>query len=469
MKTGDQVVQELPWRWRVQGRIFIIGGLGYMFDAWEVTLNAYLTPLVGRAFELSTGARGLVSTANLIGMAVGAIGWGAVADRLGRKRAFSLTLLIFSVFSLLGAFSPNYETFLVLRFLAGVGLGGCIPVDYALVAEFSPRRQRGKVLVAMDLWWPIGGTLCGVVATALAPVHGNWRWMLGVMIVPALLVFWIRRGVPESPLYLATTGRETEARSIIDDLVSRTGAAAQPYAIPTGDGSARRGRGLRAAVEQLRLVWAFSPRITSVAWILFVTVMLVYYVSLTWMPSILKAEGYGTYAAFANTTVMTGVGIVGVICSILLVEVLGRKWVIGISAPLMAASLIVFALVLKVHTAALVWIAIFGFVSELAIPVLYAYVPELYPTSIRASGFGWASALSRVASGFIPLVFGSLLWPWLGLPLTFTVLAVAVLAAVLWMAVGAPETKGKELDGVDGETAVPVLAAKPGAAVQPSN
>jgi len=465
MRTGDQVVQELPWRWGVQGKIFVIGGLGYLFDAWEVTLNAYLTPLLGKAFALSTSELGLVSTANLIGMAVGAIGWGAIADRLGRKRAFSLTLLIFALCSLLAAFSPNYTTFLVLRFVAGVGLGGCIPVDYALVAEFSPRRQRGRVLAAMDLWWPVGATLCGVVATALAPVQGNWRWMLGVMIVPALLVFWIRRGVPESPLYLATTGRESQARVIVDDLVLRTGATPRPYVISSDDAGAPRGRGLRAAVEQLRLVWTFSPRTTSVAWILFVTVMLVYYASLTWMPSILKAQGYGTYAAFANTTLMTGVGIVGVICSVLLVEVVGRKWVIGISAPLMAASLVVFALVLKVHTAALVWIAIFGFVSELAIPVLYAYVSELYPTSIRASGFGWASALSRVASGFIPLVFGSFLWPRLGLPLTFTVLAVAVLAAVLWMAVGAPETKGRQLDRIDGPEAVPVLAAEPGPAV----
>jgi putative MFS transporter len=96
-----------------------------------------------------------------------------------------------------------------------------------------------------------------------------------------------------------------------------------------------------------------------------------------------------------------------------------------------------------------VWIAVFGFLIQFAIPVLYAYVSELYPTTIRASGFGWASAASRVFSGFIPAVFGSLLWPALGLPLTFTVLAAAVVVAVLWMAVAAPETKGRPLDGLD--------------------
>src|ERR671922_259973 len=146
MRTGDQVVQDLPWKWGVQGKIFIIGGLGYMFDAWDVALNGFLTPLLGTEFGLSTGQRGLVATANLVGMAVGAVAWGTVADRVGRKRAFSITVLIFALFSVLGALAPSWEIFLALRFLAGVGLGGCIPVDYALVSEFSPRKQRGRVL-----------------------------------------------------------------------------------------------------------------------------------------------------------------------------------------------------------------------------------------------------------------------------------------------------------------------------------
>ncbi|MFD1936825.1 MFS transporter [Nonomuraea mangrovi] len=450
MQTGDQIVQSLPWKWSVQGKIFIIGGLGYMFDAWDVALNGFLTPLLGKEFGLSVGEKGLVATANLIGMAVGAVLWGTIADRLGRKRAFSLTLLIFALFSVLGALAPNYGVFLVLRFVAGVGLGGCIPVDYALVGEFSPSRLRGKILAAMDVWWPIGATLCGVVALVLEPVQGNWRWMLTVMVLPALLLFWVRRGVPESPLYLAKAGREQEAREIIDDLVARTGARAEPYVIeaPAEDGAGS--RGARAVLDQLRQVWSFSPRVTSVAWLLFITVMTVYYVALSWMPTILKEEGYTDYAAFAKTTLMTAVGIVGVLVSAWLVEAVGRKWVIGVSAPVAAAALVGFALFLDLKTAALVWLGVFGFFIQVAIPVLYAYVAELYPTPIRASGFGWASSASRVTSGFIPLIFGGLLWPLLGLTLTFAVLGAVMLAVVLWMAFAAPETKGRELDHITG-------------------
>jgi putative MFS transporter len=451
MRTGDQVVQDLPWKWGVQGKIFIIGGLGYMFDAWDVALNGFLTPLLGTEFGLSTGQRGLVATANLVGMAVGAVAWGTVADRVGRKRAFSITLLIFALFSVLGALSPSWEVFLILRFLAGIGLGGCIPVDYALVSEFSPKKQRGRVLAAMDGWWPIGTTLAGLSATFLVPVPGNWRWMLALMVLPALLLFWVRRGIPESPLYLARTGREAEARAVIDDLVMRTGAAHEPYEIPAVAPAGQRRRGLGAALEQLRLVWAFNPRITSVAWALFISVMLVYYAALSWMPSILRAQGMGEVAAFGSTTVMNAVGILGVITSVLLVEVVGRKWVIGVSGPAAAVALVVFALVLDVPSAAITMIAVFGFLSLTVIPVMYAYVSELYPTPLRASGFGWASSSSRAVTGFAPLLFGSVLWPVLGLPLTFTVLGVLVFAAVAWMAVAAPETRGRELDHITGD------------------
>lgn len=454
MRTGDQIVQDLPWRWSVQGKIFLVGGLGYMFDAWDVALNGFLTPLVGTEFGLSAGEKGLVATANLVGMAVGAFAWGTVADRIGRKKAFGVTLLVFALFSVLGALSPSIWVFLALRFLAGVGLGGCIPVDYAIVSEFCPRRQRGRVLSAMDAWWPVGATLAGVSATLLVPVTGNWRWMLVLMILPALLLFWARRSVPESPLYLTRKGRESEARAVIDDMVARTGATPEPYAIPAPVAEDVRGGAPAAAVDQLRRVWVFNPKITGVAWSLFISVLLVYYAALSWMPSILKAQGFGEIAAFASTTLMNALGIVGVAMAVLLVERVGRKWVIGVAGPLSALVLVVFALVLGSPTGAVVAIGAFGLFSLVAIPVMYAYVSELYPTELRASGFGWASSSSRAVTGFAPLLFGSVLWPVLGLPLTFTLLAALVIAAAIFMAVAAPETTGRELDHITTEAPV---------------
>jgi putative MFS transporter len=442
MRTGDQVVQSLPWRWRAQGTIFIIGGLGFLFDAWDVTLNAFLIPLVAAEWNLTLGERGWVGTANLIGMAVGAFAWGAIADTIGRKKAFSLTILMFSVFTVAGAASPDFVTFCVFRFLAGVGLGGCIPVDFALVGEFTPARVRGRVLAAMDGFWPLGATLCGLTAAFLAGL-GSWRLLMLTMVLPALLLFWIRRGVPESPMFLVAKGRPDEAKKVIDDLVAKTGAPREEWRLPEPQQVQRLSP--RAMVTQLKDIWRFDPKRTAALWVLFLAVFLLYYGAVTWLPSILKAQGYGTYAAFMVTTLTVAVGIVAALISAWLVDAFGRKWVIAISAPLAAVALVMFALQLNVDAAAKVWITLFGMLIQIAIPALYAFAPELYPTHLRASGFGWASTISRVGAGFVPVLFGALLWPHLGLAWTFAVIGAVVVAAVVVMMVAVPETRMQPL------------------------
>ncbi|ALG28181.1 MFS transporter [Glutamicibacter halophytocola] len=437
--SGTTIVQELPFKWKVQGAIFIIGGLGFMFDAWDVTLNGALIPLVAQEWGLERPTAALLGTSNLVGMAVGAFLWGGIADRFGRKNAFSMTLLMFAVFTVLGALSPNFGFFVAFRFLAGVGLGGCIPVDYALVGEFTPAKLRGRVLTAMDGWWPIGAALSFFVSGWVMATADNWRLILAVMILPAFMVFLVRRSVPESPLYLAAKGREAHARAVIDQLVERTGATPREYIIeqPAAERPAR-------WWEQVVALWRYSWKITATSWLLFVTVLLVYYLALTWLPSILTEAGMAQSASFFATAVMALMGLVGVAAAALLVERVGRKWLLAISAPLSAIVLILVALNLQVPSAAVGWVLVFGVIVQVAIPVLYAYVSELYPTKLRASGFGWASTMSRFAAGFGPLLFAAL-WPVIGLPGLFAGATVLVIIAVIFMAKFAPETRGREL------------------------
>ncbi|MDO4239825.1 MFS transporter [Micrococcus sp.] len=442
--TGETVVQELPWRWSVQGRIFLIGGLGFMFDAWDVTLNGVMIPLLTKEWGLSKADAAWIGTANLIGMAVGAFLWGTIADRIGRKAAFTWTLLIFSVFTLAGALSDSLLWFAVFRFLAGIGLGGTVPVDYALVGEFTPKRLRGRVLTAMDGWWPVGAALCGLVSAWLVGTWGDWRLPLMAMVLPALLVFAVRLGIPESPLYLMSRGREAEARRIVDGMVERTGAEHRDYVMPAVEPQ-RTGAG-GAVFAQLAAVWRYSPRITAAAWLLFVAVMLVYYIALQWLPTFLIEAGFEQSRAFITTSGMAAAGLVGVVVSAVLVEATGRRWLLAASAVVASGLLVWLAAVLGVPGAALPLVLAYGFTVQIAIPVLYTYVSELYPTTLRASGFGWASAASRVGAGLGPLVFVGTLVPALGLPGAFAVTGGLVLLAVAVMFVWAPETRGRALE-----------------------
>ena len=476
--TASEVIARLPWKWRTQGAIFFIGGLGFMFDAWDVALNGFLIPLLSDYWSLSVGQAAWIATANLIGMALGAFIWGGIADVIGRKKAFTLTLLVFSIFTVAGAFAPAYGWFILFRFLAGFGLGGCIPVDYALVGEFTPSRHRGRVLTAMDGWWPIGASLCAFVSAYLLD-FGDWRLIMLVMIVPALLTVAVRFGIPESPLYLASVGRYAEADAIIARLVERTGAdvrewtheapaaAAAPAspdepespgvppatsssAAPAPKAEPSVSRQLRAASGQLVQLWQHSAKTTLVSWSLFVSVLLVYYAALTWLPGILKKQGMADQAAFLVTGSMTAVGILGVIASALIVERFGRKVVLGVSSIIAAVLLVGAAVFIEASGANLTFAAKatiigFGFVVQIAIPTLYTYVSELYPTRLRGSGFGWASAASRLATGIAPIVFGAFMWPVLGLTLTFILTGALVVIAVVLMSFMARETTGEEL------------------------
>ena len=143
---------------------------------------------------------------------------------------------------------------------------------------------------------------------------------------------------------------------------------------------------------------------------------------------------------------MAAVGLLGVIAAALLVERLGRKWLLAITGPLSALILVVVAFVVDVPTAAVFWLLVFGFVVQVAIPVLYAYVSELYPTELRGSGFGWASTFSRLGAGFGPLIFANYFWPQLGLATSFALAGGLVVLSVVWMAFFSPETRQRRLE-----------------------
>jgi putative MFS transporter len=207
--TYDQAIEQVGFG-RFQKKLMVICGLGWAADAMEILLIAFILPAVGEEWGLSNAQKGLLGTAVFVGMLIGAWGWGWISDRIGRKTGFISTVAIDSIFGLLSAFSPSFIWLLILRGITGIGVGGTLPVDYSIFAEYLPAKSRGRYLVLLESFWALGTIAAAGLAWLIVPRVG-WRWLLAVSALPGILIFFIRRGIPESPRYLLVSGKSEQA------------------------------------------------------------------------------------------------------------------------------------------------------------------------------------------------------------------------------------------------------------------
>src|SRR6201996_3906668 len=192
--------------------IIAVAAAGFLFDSFDITIVAYALPKIREEFGLSPQQVGLVGSSALAGMGLGSWFWGWVADRWGRRVVFAATVLMFSVCTGIAGMSMSLGFLVGARFLTGLGLGGMVPIDQALVAEYAPARIRGRVSAILPLCWPIGIFAAAGAGLLIVPNFG-WRWLFALGALPAILVYFIRRGVPESPRWLADQNRHREARA----------------------------------------------------------------------------------------------------------------------------------------------------------------------------------------------------------------------------------------------------------------
>src|SRR5437764_10448184 len=201
-------LERLPFsRWH--RKLFTLCFVGVMFDACDFALFGMALPPVAREFGLNQAQAGLLATVGLVGAFLGALFWGTISDYIGRRTAFSATIGIFSLFTGLVATSWNVASLAVFRFLSNFGLGGEVPVTATLGAEFSPGRIRGALAGNMLTAFPVGLIVAAALSLTILPTFG-WRGLFAVGIVPAVLLFFVRRYMPESVRYLLITGRIAE-------------------------------------------------------------------------------------------------------------------------------------------------------------------------------------------------------------------------------------------------------------------
>ncbi|MEW5872061.1 MAG: MFS transporter [Chloroflexota bacterium] len=410
--TYDQAIDQVGFG-RFQNRLMWICGLGWAADAMEVLLIAFALPAISQEWELSNAQKGLLGTAIFLGMLAGAWGWGWLSDRIGRKTGFISTVAIDSLFGLLSAFSPSFTWLLILRAATGFGVGGTLPVDYSIFAEYLPARKRGRYLVLLESFWALGTIVAAGLAWLVVPRLG-WRWLLGLSALPGLIIFFIRRHVPESPRYLLVSGQKEQARAVLEQVARQNGTQ-----LPQGELL------VPPAVQRGRVRDLWKPemaRTTLFLWLIWFAISLGYYGVFTWLPSYFKIKGMALLPVYQNTFLLALAQLPGYFSAAYLVERLGRRRTLAFY--MVASGLFTYLFAVATSMLFVVGMAVWmSFFALGAWGALYAYTPEAYPTTLRTTGMGAASGMTRIAGAIAPSLGAALMGVSLVIPLTVYALA----------------------------------------------
>ncbi|RWS41017.1 MFS transporter [Bacillus mycoides] len=384
-----------------------IAGLGWLFDAMDVGMLSFVIVALQQEWGLSTQEMGWIGSINSIGMAVGALIFGILSDKIGRKSVFIITLLLFSIGSGLTALTTTLAMFLVLRFLIGMGLGGELPVASTLVSESVEAHERGKIVVLLESFWAGGWLIAALISYFVIPKYG-WEVAMVLSAVPALYALYLRWNLPDSPRF-----QKVEKRPSV--------------------------------IENIKSVWSGEYRkATIMLWILWFCVVFSYYGMFLWLPSVMVLKGFSLIKSFQYVLIMTLAQLPGYFTAAWFIERLGRKFVLVTYLIGTACSAYVFGIADSL-TALIVAGMLLSFFNLGAWGALYAYTPEQYPTTIRGTGAGMAAAFGRIGGILGPLLVGYLVASQASLSLIFTIFCGSILIGALAVVILGQETKQREL------------------------
>ena len=423
-------------------KLLVVTGLGWLFDSMDTGLISFVLPILAREWGLTPEQVGWIGSVGLIGMALGAVLAGTIADKFGRKNVFAATVILYSVSTGLCAVAWNYESLLAFRFLVGFGLGGELPVAATLMSEYAPSALRGRFIVLLESFWGVGWLVAALISYLLIPKFG-WQVAFIIGALPALYVFLIRLHMPESIRYLLSKGRINEARNIILTLEKKLNVQSKPF-----DNEFEEESTPIFKINVLTL-WKPSFRVrTLMLWIAWFGIVFSYYGIFMWLPSIVFTQGFEVVKTFEYVLIMTLAQLPGYFAAAYLVDIIGRRLTLS-SFLLMSGVCAYFFGNAATSSDLLMWGAAMSFFNLGAWGVIYTYTPELYPTAIRALGSGWAAGFGRIGGMLAPMLVGVLLAHGAPINIIFVMFAsVFVVVSVIVLSLGI-ESKKKSLEEID--------------------
>jgi putative MFS transporter len=439
-------------------------GLGLFFEFYEVFLTGVLSAVLIEHFHLTKAELPPLLASTFVGMFLGALFLGRLADRFGRRGAFLLNLSIYSVFSFVGAFSTGPVMLLITRFVAGIGLGAEPPLADTYLTDVLPKRSRGRFIAWAYTLAFLGVPVVGFLAKGLTEHEilgvAGWRWMFIFGALGAAIVFAMRRGLPESPRWLETVGRTEEAERVVTGIEEEARADGHHLAEPERTAFVPEAGRLRTLFgrEYGRRTWMMT------IFHLFQTMG--YYGFGTLVPLVLAAKGYAVSQSLLFTA-LTFIGYpVGSALSLPIVERVERKFLVIGSVLGMGMFGLAFG-----YANSMVLVLVFGFlytaVSNIFSNSFHIYQAEIFPTRMRATAVGSAYSLSRLSGAILPFITVSVL-DHLGASTVFVGSFALMVLLCVDVGVLGPRSTGLNLEDASGEARGGRRASGPAGAAPPA-
>ena len=395
-----------------------------IFDGYDLAVAGIALPSIMKEMGVNPTNAGFMVSSALFGMMFGAIFLGTIADRIGRRWAIAICIFLFSTFTAAAGFTSDPVMFSVMRFLAGLGIGGVMPNVVAQMTEYSPRKIRSTMVTLMFSGYAVGGMLAAVLGKGLIESYG-WQSVFLAAGLPVLLIPFILKSLPESMPFLLRQNRLDELKAIVARLdPAYRPAASDRFALPA------QGKASSAPIADLfREGRGFS---TIMFWIAFFMCLFMVYALSSWLTKLMASAGYSLGSALTMVLVLNFGGMAGAIGGGWLADRFHIKWVLFSMYVLAAVSITLLGY--KVPTEMLFLLVGLAGASTIGTQIVtYAYVGQYYPMATRSTGIGLASGVGRSGAILAPIVIGTLVG--MALPLEQNFMAISIPAAIAAVAV----------------------------------
>ncbi|MDB5746455.1 MAG: transporter [Massilia sp.] len=393
-------------------------------DGYDLAVVGAALPSIMKDMGVTAQNAGFMVSSALFGMMFGAIFLGTLADRIGRRWAIVICVALFSVFTAAAGFTDDPYVFSVLRFLAGLGIGGVMPNVVAQMTEYSPRKIRATMVTLMFSGYAAGGMLAAVLGKGLIEQYG-WQSVFLAAGVPVLLIPFILKSMPESMPFLVKQGRLDELKATLARLdPSYRAQAGDNFALPAVDRAS--GAPVGKLFQEGR---AFS---TAMFWVAFFMCLFMVYALSSWLAKLMAGAGYSLGSALTFVLVLNFGAVIGAVGGGWLADKFHIKYVLVSMYALAAVSISLLGY--PVSTPVLFLLVGLAGASTIGTQIVtYAYAGQFYPSAVRSTGIGWASGVGRSGAILAPIVIGTLVG--MALPLQHNFLAIALPAVIATIAV----------------------------------